>query len=771
MSVILNKPLDQNQLLSRMPKNYQNDPADTSQMPAFLANGGEMGALINAQDWRGTALGPPARWPPTLKTMLATLLSNPQPMIMGWGPEFLSFFNDSYRQMLGSRFSGLSGVSAAEKWSDSWLKIEPIATKALGGEGAYYEDMPLTLKRKGYREPTWWRLLFLPFRDETGHVAGVYCLLVETTEKRLAEQRRAQAQKQQAFQVEISDALRDALDPESMMTLAAQKLGRYLNAACAGYAEVDEAGEWRQAEPMWSAGRFSSLAASYRLDAYGPAMIAELRSGRTVAVNDTAVAPLTAAAACEAGDKLVHASAFMGSPHIANGRLATVLFVVDSRPRVWLDCEKALIEEVAARTWISQRRMLAENNLRLTNAMLEQRTTELLRSETALRQSQKLEALGQLTGGVAHDFNNLLAVINSSVELLRSHRLPAERCDYYLDLIHDTVGRAVKLTRQLLAFARQQPLVPTVFDVDRQVQSVIDLVKPLMGARIEILHQSCRPECCFALADVNQFEAALLNLAVNARDAMNASGQFIIAVQKVDKIPAGPGSGPRQGNFIAISASDTGCGIAAEKLEVIFEPFYTTKEVGRGTGLGLSQIFGFAKQSGGEVTVRSEPGKGSVFTLYLPRAERTAEPQAPVAAPEAAISHDAIEVLVVEDNEALGQITCEILEVLDYRPVWAASAAAALKLLADDAGRFGLVFSDVVMPGMNGIEFGEQVRRQYPGLPVVLTSGYNSVMAEDRHHAFELILKPYTSDTLARVFRQAIARHKSIGVSPPGTTG
>ncbi|CDS53761.1 two-component hybrid sensor and regulator [Polaromonas sp. CG9_12] len=740
-------------------------------MPAFLANGGEMGLLINAQDWRGTALGPPANWPTTLKIMLATLLSSPQPMIMGWGPGFLSFFNDSYRQMLGSRFQGLSGVPAAEKWTDSWAEIEPIAQKALGGEGAYYEDMPLTLTRKGYREPTWWRLSFLPFRDETGQVPGVYCLLVETTEKRLAEQRKAQAQKQQAFQVDISDALRDALEPEPMMMLASQKLGQYLNAACVGYAEVGETGEWSALMPMWTDGKYSSPAGSHRLDAYGAALLAELRSGRTVAINDTTVDPLTPAAACEASDKPVRACAFMGSPHIVNNRLAMVLFVVDSRSRVWLDCEKTLIEEVAARTWISQRRLLAEKNLRLTNAMLEQRTTELLRSETALRQSQKLEALGQLTGGVAHDFNNLLAVINSSVELLRSHRLPAEHCDYYLELIHDTVGRAVKLTGQLLAFARQQPLIPEVFDVDRQVQSVIDLVKPLLGSRIEILHQSCLQEGCFALADVNQFETALLNLAVNARDAMNASGQFVIAVQKVDRIPAGPSRGHRQGEFIAISASDTGCGIALEKLEAIFEPFYTTKEAGRGTGLGLSQVFGFAKQSGGEVNVRSEPGKGSVFTLYLPRAERVAESQAAAPAPEPAMSCQGIGVLVVEDNEALGQIACEILELLDYRPVWAASAAAALRLLADDAGRFGLVFSDVVMPGMDGFEFGEQVRREYPGLPVVLTSGYNSVMAQQEHHAFKLVLKPYTSDTLARVFRQSVAEHKPTVFLPPGTTG
>jgi signal transduction histidine kinase/CheY-like chemotaxis protein len=752
-----------------MPTSHHNDTVDTPQMPAFLAHGGEMGALIHAQDWRGTTLGPPAHWPATLKSMLATLLSNPQPMIMGWGPGFISFFNDSYRQILGSRFHGLSGIPAAEQWTDSWAEIEPIAKKALGGEGAYYEDMPLTLTRNGAREATWWRLSFLPFRSETGRVAGVYCLLVETTEQRLAQQRQAQAQKQQAFQVDISDALRDAVEPEPMMTLALQMLGRYLNAACTGYAEVDEAGEWSQAVPLWTDDRFPGLAGMHRFDAYGPAVMAELRAGRAVAVSDTAANPRTAKAACGASGQPLPAGAFMGMPLIVNNRLAMVLFVIDSRPRAWLDGEKALVEEVAARASIARQRLLAEKNLRLTNAMLEQRTTELLRSETALRQSQKLEALGQLTGGVAHDFNNLLAVINSSVELLRSHRLPAEHCDYYLNLIHDTVGRAVKLTGQLLAFARQQPLIPEVFDVDRQVQSVIDLIKPLVGSRVEILHQSCLPEGCFALADVNQFETALLNLAANARDAMNASGQLVLSVRKEGRIPAGPGRAARQGDFIAISASDTGCGIAAEKLEAIFEPFYTTKEAGRGTGLGLSQVFGFAKQSGGEVSVRSEPGKGSVFTLYLPRGERVAA--APAAAPEPALSCEGIGVLVVEDNEALGQITCEILEVLDYRPVWAASAAAALKLLAEDAGRFGLVFSDVVMPGMNGIELGEQVRRLYPELPVVLTSGYNSVMAASGHHAFELVLKPYTSDTLARVFRQAIAGHESTGIASPGSTG
>ena len=403
----------------------------------------------------------------------------------------------------------------------------------------------------------------------------------------------------------------------------------------------------------------------------------------------------------------------------------------------------------------------ARKEVEAAQVVLDQRTTELLRIESALRQSQKLEALGQLTGGVAHDFNNLLAVISSSVELLHSDKLPVERRGRYLDRIFDTVGRAAKLTSQLLAFARQQPLSPEVFNVDQQVQGVVDLVRPLMGPQVQILHEPCGDQACFSRADINQFETTLVNLAVNARDAMNSKGRLTIQVQKVANVPAGPGHEQRPGDFVAISVADTGCGIAAENLEAIFEPFYTTKEVGKGTGLGLSQVFGFAKQSGGEIEVRSELGRGSVFTLFLARAEYLPTPQALAAAPEPYTDDQGLDVLVVEDNETLALMTCELLNSLDYRTTWAANAAVALELLAEDAGRFDLVFSDVIMPGMSGIEFGALVRKRYPDLPVVLTSGYNEVMAERGRHGFELIQKPYVSNTLVRVFRKTIAEHSA----------
>ncbi|WP_051675879.1 PAS domain-containing sensor histidine kinase [Polaromonas glacialis] len=408
----------------------------------------------------------------------------------------------------------------------------------------------------------------------------------------------------------------------------------------------------------------------------------------------------------------------------------------------------------------------AEIALRETNSALDQRTSELLSIETALRQSQKLEALGQLTGGVAHDFNNLLAVISSSVELLRSDKLSQAQHVKYLNLIFDTVARAVKLTSQLLAFARQQPLSPEVFNVHAHVQGVVDLVRPLMGSQMQIRHERSGENDCFAEADISQFEAALVNLAINARDAMNATGQLTIRVQKVDSVPPGMGHGPRPGGFVAIAVADTGCGIAAGKLQAIFEPFYTTKEVGKGTGLGLSQVFGFAKQSGGEVEVSSELGVGSVFTLYLPCAESAPASQAMAPPPNSGRAGNGMRLLVVEDNETLAEMTCEILNALGCQATWAANASAALALLAKGAGQFDLLFSDVVMPGMNGIELGEQVRQHYPGLPVILTSGYNAAMAEDGTHGFELITKPYTSDTLLRIFRRAMAGQRAQPGAP-----
>jgi PAS domain S-box-containing protein len=383
--------------------------------------------------------------------------------------------------------------------------------------------------------------------------------------------------------------------------------------------------------------------------------------------------------------------------------------------------------------------------------------TERRQSEEALRQSQKMEAIGQLTGGVAHDFNNLLTIIRSATDFLRRRDLPEERRRRYLDAISDTVERASKLTTQLLAFARRQPLKPEIFNVSVQVESFVQLIRPLVGSRIRVEADIADPEC-FAIADVAQFETALINLAVNGRDAMEGEGRLTIAVRKVDSIPALRGESIRRGAFVAISVEDSGTGIAAENLSTIFEPFFTTKEVGKGTGLGLSQAFGFAKQSNGDVAVVSEFGNGATFTIYLPRAVppvRTAQKDAVIG--ETASSGRGHSVLVVDDNEEVGRFSAELLEDLGYIVRRVSNAKEALALLAENEFAVDLVFSDVIMPGMNGVEFATVLRERYPGLPVVLTSGYSNVLAGNAHNGFELIQKPYSVELLSRILRKSVA--------------
>ena len=392
--------------------------------------------------------------------------------------------------------------------------------------------------------------------------------------------------------------------------------------------------------------------------------------------------------------------------------------------------------------------------------------TERRQGEEALRQSQKMEAVGQLTGGVAHDFNNLLTIIRSATDFLRRRDLPEDRRRRYIDAISETIERASKLTAQLLAFARRQPLKPQVFNVGAQVESVARLIRPLVGSRIRI-EVDVTDVNCFAIADIAQFETAVINLAVNGRDAMEEEGRLAITVKKVHAIPALRAQPARSGDFVAVAIADTGTGIAPNHIDAIFEPFFTTKEVGKGTGLGLSQAFGFAKQSGGDIEVTSAPGEGATFTIYLPQAAMPAvAAEATAAGSEPTARGRGYRVLVVEDNDDVGQFTTELLEDLGYTVRRVANADAALAILAEDEFSADLVFSDVIMPGMNGVELAGTIRERYPGLPVVLASGYSNVLAENAHRGFELIQKPYSVESLSRILRKAISEHRSV-VSEP----
>jgi two-component system NtrC family sensor kinase len=379
-------------------------------------------------------------------------------------------------------------------------------------------------------------------------------------------------------------------------------------------------------------------------------------------------------------------------------------------------------------------------------------------AEEALKHSQRLEALGQLTGGVAHDFNNLLTVIRASVDLLNRPQLTEERRQRYITAIADSVARAARLTSQLLAFARRQTLKPEVFDVGARMQSLHDMLATLLGPAIEIVMQ-LPSEPCLVNADASQFETALINMATNARDAMQGKGSIVFRVEAtatVSDAPAPPaGASGASYGFVRVTVSDTGIGIPAARLGRIFEPFFTTKQVGQGTGLGLSQVFGFARQSGGEVTVTSEVGHGSTFSLYLPRVppDQLPQRQAPNTAP--AVTGSGMSVLVVEDNIELANFAADGLTELGYSITLVDNATDALAELVVDADRFDVVFSDVVMPGMTGLDLAREVHDRGIDVPVVLTTGYSHALSQEGAAGFDLVQKPYSIEELSRILHRA----------------
>jgi PAS domain S-box-containing protein len=378
---------------------------------------------------------------------------------------------------------------------------------------------------------------------------------------------------------------------------------------------------------------------------------------------------------------------------------------------------------------------------------------ELERSREALVQAQKMEAIGRLTGGVAHDFNNLLTVIRASADFLLRPNLDENRRRRYAQAIADTAQRATTLTGQLLAFARRQPLKPEVFDVGDRLRGLRQIIGTTIGSSVAVEIEL--PKTALLIeADPSQFETAILNMVINARDAMPHGGQIKIAARASISVPAVRGHVAATGDFVAVEISDTGTGIAPETLTRIFEPFFTTKAVDKGTGLGLSQVYGFAKQSRGEIDVRSEVDVGTAFTLYLPRSSAEVATPEPRVAPIELGSLPARRILLVEDNEGVGNFAAGLLRELGQTVTWVGNGQSALEALSQNREAYDLVFSDVVMPGLSGIELGHAVKARWPDLEVVLTSGYSHVIVEEGAHGFDLLRKPYSIEGLLVTLKQ-----------------
>jgi signal transduction histidine kinase/ActR/RegA family two-component response regulator len=410
---------------------------------------------------------------------------------------------------------------------------------------------------------------------------------------------------------------------------------------------------------------------------------------------------------------------------------------------------------LAMRQWRQQHDTLA----RLRD---EVRRREL--AEEALRQSQKMEAVGRLTGGIAHDFNNHLTVISSNIELLQ-RRLPPDSASLsrLTNAAMAGVQRAATLTHRLLAFSRQQPLEPEPIDVSRLVSNMTDLLRRTLGEHIAI-ETVLEGGLWQTRVDANQVENVLLNLAVNARDAMPAGGRMTIetANASLDEAYAASHVEVTAGQYVMLAVTDTGTGMTPEVIEKVFEPFFTTKPLGQGTGLGLSMVYGFVKQSGGHVAIYSEPGQGSTMKVYLPRFVRpdTRPAGENASAPPAHPGGNGETILVVEDDEGVRRSSVEALRDIGYQVLEAGDAMEGVRLIVDRGG-IDLLFTDVGLPGgVNGRALADAARSAQPGLRVLFTTGYtrNAILHSGvLDHDVHFIAKPFNLDALAEKIREVLA--------------
>jgi PAS domain S-box-containing protein len=407
----------------------------------------------------------------------------------------------------------------------------------------------------------------------------------------------------------------------------------------------------------------------------------------------------------------------------------------------------------------------AEADLKRINELLEERIAEALAerdsAQAALARVQRLEALGQLTGGVAHDFNNLLTVVIGALDMIARHPDDAGRRERMVEAALSAAHRGERLTQQLLAFARRQPLKTERLEIDALLRESTPLLGRAIGEAVDFTVAPGAPGL-YAQVDPVQLEAALMNLAVNARDAVAAGGAVRIETRRCD-LTEGQVEEAEAGGYICIVVHDTGVGMDEATLARVFEPFFTTKPVGKGTGLGLSQVYGFARQSGGGASIESEPGKGSTVRLYLPIDEAPmgrSEAAAPI---PAEIASDALDVLLVEDDTAVAELVSEMLQDLGHRVRHAPDGHAALRVLESDAA-IGLLLTDLIMPGgKNGVELAREAIAQRPDLPVILSSGYSGdTLGPAQEAPWPLLRKPYTRDGLSSLIRQVTSEQSPI---------
>ena len=414
------------------------------------------------------------------------------------------------------------------------------------------------------------------------------------------------------------------------------------------------------------------------------------------------------------------------------------------------------IEQIRRAEATLERRVVERTaELEAANRQLASQIGEREKVESALRQAQRLEAVGQLTSGVAHDFNNLLTVILGNVEQMRKQAEdPALK--RRLDMMGEAARRGARLTAQMLAFSRQQKLEPRPVDLNGTVKNMRDLLHSTIGGSVQISPPELAEDLWPAMIDPTQIELVILNLAINARDAMEVGGSLTIRTENVTLGEPENSEAPPPGEYVMVSVSDTGSGMTDAVRARVFEPFFTTKEVGKGSGLGLSQVFGLAKQSGGGVAIDTAPGQGTTIKIFLPRAKGTPAGQGVKTENAPAAHEDHLVVLVVDDDDAVREVTAGLLTDLGYDVVEAGSGGAALELI-ERHDEISAVVLDFAMPGMNGADLARELRSRRPRVPILFATGYADAEALTGVEDHQIVHKPFVQAELARKLSRSFA--------------
>jgi PAS domain S-box-containing protein len=817
----------------------------------FLAGGGEMGALTRAYDWSASPLGKPDAWPQSLRTAVRILLNTNHPMFIWWGPEFIQFYNDAYRQTMGpERHPSALGQGGRECWAEIWDIIGRQIEQVMSGGGAtWHENQLVPVTRHGRLEQVYWTYGYSPIDEDDG-IGGVLVVCRDVTQDYLAatalREREAELARVQqlgrigGLEVDLRTGFHNRRSPEYLLIHglppeAANESHedwvkrihpedreaterKFRDAVAANVREYSV--QYRIIRPSDGETRWISVKSTIERDRDGKAI-------RLVGAHTDVTEQVMAEQALrqseeryrKLADQLAELNATLAQRVEEKTRerdriwnVSQDLLVVANRNGVWQTVNPAWTRtmgwseaELLNRTseWLehpdhcdstrTQLKKLAEHETTVRfesrfrhrdgsyrwlswtgvadpnhiyavarDVTAEKAAAERLKAtEEALRQSQKMEAVGQLTGGIAHDFNNLLTGIVGSLDLLQT-RLNQGRPDNfarYINAAMTSANRAAALTHRLLAFARRQPLIPKGVDANALVVSLEDLLRRTIGETID-LEIAASNELWGTLCDPNQLESALLNLAINARDAMPDGGRLTIttANARLDSVTADtPALAP--GDYICIGVTDTGVGMSAEVAARAFDPFFTTKPIGQGTGLGLSMIYGFARQSNGHVTIESRIGQGTSVKLYLPRhlGDSAAEHASAVRAAEHAATGETV--LVVEDEPVVRGVILEMLHDQGYRTLEAVDGPSGLRILRRDE-RIDLLVTDVGLPGMNGRQLADQARETRPDLKILFITGYaESVAIADGflQAGMEMITKPFELDNLARRIRAMVA--------------